>query len=245
VKIVRAFATCAVIAAGLTGAAALAAAQDAPPGAHRARVLSADRLDAVIPQPAEPGPVQSLAALRAHPHPDGERHVPPGTASAERMTWALGAGLVLCVAAGIAATVTVERTVVSPLDRAARMLEAITERDADLARPLDVRGRDDVGEAARSLSVVIGKMQDAVGRVTQATAQASTAAGHVAAVTRDVVRGATDHASSLARLASDTETLAARGDGLALFVGRSRPDEGRLSPHARDLERAAPGGLAG
>jgi methyl-accepting chemotaxis protein len=229
-KAFRVVAACALVVAGVAGSAAVAIAEDGPPGVQGA----AGRLDVVMAQALKPGLFESLTALRGHAQAEVDRHVGVGAQDSQRMAWALGAVLVLCVAAGIAAAITVERTVVSPLDRAARMLEAISESDAGPAQPLDVDRLDEVSEAARSFSAVIGKMQDVVGRVKQATAQASTAAGQVAAVTRDVARGATDHASSLALLASAAPVLTTEAEGLTALVGPSGRDDARLSPGASD-----------
>ncbi|OAI39237.1 hypothetical protein AYO40_01315 [Planctomycetaceae bacterium SCGC AG-212-D15] len=113
------------------------------------------------------------------------------------------AGVVL----GVLLSYLIGRNISRAVKRLAVLLRDVADGEGDLTKRLEVRGRDEVGEAASWFNAFVAKVHDIVAQARLVGEQVGAAAGNLAAASEELSAGAQEQASSLEETAASLEEL--------------------------------------
>ncbi len=114
-------------------------------------------------------------------------------------------GATLGIVLGFALLMMVARTIASPLQRAAGVLEKVAE--GDFTEHVGLTTRDEVGELARSLDRAVDSMRDVLGDVRSVAMELAGASHQLSSASSEIAGGAQRQAASLEETAASLEEI--------------------------------------
>jgi len=130
-------------------------------------------------------------------------------------------GIVLLSALVIAIlAVIIAKNIASPMIKGVVFAQAVAA--GDLSGRLDVKSRDEVGDLANALNVMVASLKEMVGRIRDTSGQVATAAGQISANSAQLTKAAHGQASAsdetsatMVQMAASIQTVANSADSLA------------------------------
>ena len=114
-------------------------------------------------------------------------------------------GATVAVVVGLILLMMVARTIASPLQRAAAVLEKVAE--GDFTEHVGLTTRDEVGDLARSLDRAVDSMREALGDVRSVATEVASASHQLSMASSEIAGGAQKQAASLEETAASLEEI--------------------------------------
>jgi methyl-accepting chemotaxis protein len=156
------------------------------------------------------------------------------------MTFLAAFGLILPLIAFI--YISVKRSVSQPLDDLTRGLRDIAEGEGDLTRRLEVKGQDEIGEAAQAFNAFMEKLHGIVAEVKSSTGQLLHTVDSLTQVSDRVAANSQLQSQEAYSMAAQVEIMTYTLDGLASQaedVQRVSGDSSEHSVHGGEIIHAA------
>ncbi|SFM33277.1 methyl-accepting chemotaxis protein [Ectothiorhodospira mobilis] len=107
------------------------------------------------------------------------------------------------------------RAVTHPMQQMTRGLRGIAQGDGDLSHRLEVRGSDEIGQAAQAFNAMMDNFRDLIARVLDSTAHLAQAASDLAAITERTDAGVSKQRSEVDQLATAMNEMNATAQEVA------------------------------
>ena len=124
---------------------------------------------------------------------------------AARIRNVLIGAIVLAVALALVIGWFISNMISAPLKKAVGLAHAIA--DGDLTQRIDIDRKDEVGQLAGTLNVMVEKLSDVVGSVSSASENVSTGSQEISSTSEQLAQGATEQASSIEEVSSSMEEM--------------------------------------
>lgn len=124
---------------------------------------------------------------------------------ATRIRNVLIGAIILAVALALIIGWFISNIISAPLKKAVGLAHAIA--DGDLTQRIDIDRKDEVGQLAGTLNVMVEKLSDVVGSVSSASENVSTGSQEISSASEQLAQGSTEQASSIEEVSSSMEEM--------------------------------------
>ncbi|HEX2903295.1 MAG TPA: methyl-accepting chemotaxis protein [Jatrophihabitans sp.] len=165
-------------------------------------------------------PLQALNQAVLEQAAGAERHARQAASRAEAIVWITGIAAVLV---GLALSIAIARSVTRPLGRAVAALTAAQE--GDLRVSLEDRHRDEVGQLARAVDSVLGRLRHSLAAIgaevemlSSTSSVLTSVSSEVAAEARHTAESAGNVAAAAGQVSDSTHTVAAGAEEMSASI---------------------------
>ena len=144
------------------------------------------------------------------------------------LVWVGGISVLLCVLVLLSVIPVVRALILSPLDRAVKLAQAIAQ--GDLTVRLNLKSNDEIGQLTTALDAMSTNLDSVLMEINQNTSQVTQGSQQISDASQSLSQGATESASSLQEITSSMTQVAAQTKTNAENAGQANG----LSKTARD-----------